>query len=382
MIDYIVLCAVGIEKVLCNEIKHLGYKIERTLPGKIYVKADEAFIYTANINLRTAERIMMVLKTFQAITFDSLYENIKSIRWSDYIPKNTNVEITKLSSVKSQLYALSSIQSVSHKAVYDSLKLSYNQTEHLSKDTQAVEIRLYLNNDIAEVCLDLSGEPLHKRGYRKLVSQAPLKETIASAMLLTSGWKRKFPLYDPFCGSGTIPIEAALYAMNIAPGLYRSFSVQNLKFYSQDQFIKAKQLAVSKIREYDASEFSICASDKDKEIISCAIKNADNFKLAQYITFMTESMEKLIDRSGIGYVVTNPPYGKRIRDEKYAAKVYEQMRYLKKVFKSWTYVIITDSDDFESYFDMKASKKLTIHNGSIVNTVYTFDNASEKSVIS
>ncbi|HNY38375.1 MAG TPA: hypothetical protein PKI73_10325, partial [Petrotogaceae bacterium] len=192
----------------------------------------------------------------------------------------------------------------------------------------------------------------------------------------------KFPLYDPFCGSGTIPIEAALYAMNIAPGLYRSFSVQNLKFYSQDQFIKAKQLAVSKIREYDASEFSICASDKDKEIISCAIKNADNFKLAQYITFMTESMEKLIDRSGIGYVVTNPPYGKRIRDEKYAAKVYEQMRYLKKVFKSWTYVIITDSDDFESYFDMKASKKLTIHNGSIVNTVYTFDNASEKSVIS
>jgi putative N6-adenine-specific DNA methylase len=382
MIDYIVLCAVGIEKVLCKEIKHLDYKIERTLPGKVYVKADEAFIYTANINLRTAERIMMVLKTFKATTFDSLYENIKSIRWSDYIPKNANVEITKLSSIKSQLYALSSIQSVSHKAVYDSLKLSYNQTEHLSKDTQAIEIRLYLNNDIAEVCLDLSGEPLHKRGYRKLVSQAPLKETIASAMLLASGWKRKFPLYDPFCGSGTIPIEAAMYAMNIAPGLYRSFSVQNLKFYNQDKFIKAKQLAVSKIREYDASEFSICASDKDREIISCAIKNADNFKLAQYITFMTESMEKLIDRSGIGYVVTNPPYGKRIRDEKYAAKVYEQMRYLKKVFKSWTYVIITDSDDFESYFDMKASKKFTIHNGSIVNTVYTFDNTSEKSVIS
>jgi len=243
-----------------------------------------------------------------------------------------------------------------------------------------LEIRLYLNSDIAEVCLDLSGEPLHKRGYRKLVSQAPLKETIASAMLLTSGWKRKFPLYDPFCGSGTIPIEAALYAMNIAPGLYRSFSIQNLKFYNQDRFIKAKQLAVSKIREYDASEFSICASDKDKEIISCAIKNADNFKLTQYITFITESMEKLVDRSGIGYVVTNPPYGKRIRDEKYATKVYEQMRYLKKVFKSWTYVIITDSDDFESYFDMKASKKLTIHNGSIVNTVYTFDNAPGNSV--
>ncbi|GAB6188274.1 class I SAM-dependent RNA methyltransferase [Marinitoga arctica] len=368
--EYIALCATGLEKVLSNELKKMNYKIEKTKDGMVFFSGKDYDYYNLNLNIRTAERILIQIGEFHAETFDELYDGIMNLSLSHFLPKNGKIIIDKVRSSKSLLYNKSVIQSIIKKAIVENLKKTYNLKTY-SEEHGIYKIRAYLKKNNIILALDTTGDGLHKRGYRKLVSEAPLRETIAAAMILKAGWKRKFALIDPFCGSGTIPIEAALYGLNISPGLYRNFSFESWKNYDKKRFDTLKKQAKEAIKY---SDLKIYGFDKNYKMIEIALKNSQNFGLDKFIKFEKRNMESIKLNYSSGYIITNPPYGIRLNDKTHAEKIYEQMRYLRKNYSNFYFSIITSHENFESFFGKKADKKKKIINGNQISYIYEFKN--------
>ncbi|SHF08811.1 putative N6-adenine-specific DNA methylase [Marinitoga hydrogenitolerans DSM 16785] len=368
--EYLVLCALGLEKILSNELKKMNYKIKNANDGMVHFSGKDFDYYNLNLNLRTAERVFIKVGEFHAETFDELYDGIMKLSLSHFLPKNGKIIIDKVRSSKSTLYNQSVIQSVLKKAIIEKLKKEYKINSY-SEENGIYKIRAYLKRNNVIIALDTTGEGLHKRGYRKLVSEAPLRETIAAAMILKAGWKRKDVLIDPFCGSGTIPIEAALYGLNIAPGLYRRFIFESWKNFDNKKFETLKKQAIESIKYTDLKIFGF---DKNYKMIEIALRNAQTFKLDKYIKFEKSNMESIKLNYNNGYIITNPPYGLRIKDKIHAEKIYEQMRYLKKQFPHFDYSIITSHEKFEHFFGQKANKKKKIINGNQILYIYEFKN--------
>ncbi|WGS65459.1 THUMP domain-containing class I SAM-dependent RNA methyltransferase [Marinitoga aeolica] len=365
--EYIALCALGLEKILSNELKKMNYKIEKANDGMVEFYGNDYEYYKLNLNLRTAERIFIKIGEFYAETFDELFSGITDIKWVDFLPKNGKIIIDKVRTSKSVLYNQSVIQSVVKKAIIERLKKEYKINSYL-EEAGIYKFRVYIKKNKVTIVLDTTGEGLHKRGYRKLVSQAPLRETIAAAMILKAGWKRKHVLIDPFCGSGTIPIEAAMYGLNIAPGLYRHFVFESWHNFNKNRLDKIKKEAIDSIKY---TELKIYGFDKDYKMIEIAGKNAENFNLDKYINFEKNNMESIKLDYDEGYIITNPPYGERLKDKKHAEKIYEQMRYLRKKYPKFKYSIITSHEDFEKFFGNKSDKKKKIINGK--QTLYIYE---------
>ncbi|MDR0494059.1 MAG: class I SAM-dependent RNA methyltransferase [Treponema sp.] len=384
----VALCAVGAEKVVSNEIKKLGMEVDLSGFGKVRFRSSLEGLYRALMGLRTADRVLLEAASFPAADFDALFAGANAVPWENFIPANMGLTIAKVRSNRSRLRAETSIQSVTHKAAAARLCAAYGLAR-LPEDGAMAEIRVYLEKDTASLLLDLSGDPLFKRGYRKEGGVAPIRETTAAAMLLLSGWKRKYPLYDPFCGSGTILTEALMFAWDMAPGLDRQFA------------LSAMLIADSKIEETVRDEFRgkvnftrtirVAGSDGDASAVTLATSNIkrvykpglpeeenalpvlrtlpmNNAKPA-----FAASIKSGQSSAPCGFIITNPPYGKRLGDPAASERLYGEMAILARHFPQWKLALITDHPGFESFFGRKADSCREIKGGPVAAYFFQYE---------
>ena len=377
----VALCAPGAEKTVSNELKKMGFSIEEGGYGRIRFKTKLSGLYRCLMGLRAADRLLLEVASYEALDFDALFEGVLNQSWEEYIPPNMGLRVAKVRTNRSMLEAETSIQAIVHKAAAQRL-CTKRGINRLPENTDEAELRVYIEKNRVSVLLDLCGEPLFKRGYRTAGGQAPLRESTAAAILLLSGWRRKFPLYDPFCGSGTIVIEAALYAWDIAPGLGRRFALEKLLLANskEEQGIKEEILA-----KVDFSRLvRISGSDSDATVVSSARSNFNRvmsaFKtmgLQALPSFNVIPMEKAkpIGESveDKGFIITNPPYGRRLGDAEAAEKTYAEMGKLAQNFPGWKLALITDHPGFESFFGKKADSCREISNGAIQSYLFQFE---------
>lgn len=366
----VVPCHFGMEAVTKREIYDLGYEIVKVEDGRITFEGDEEAICRANIFLRTAERVLLQVGRFHAETFDELFEGIKVLPWERYIPKNGKFWVTKASSIKSKLFSPSDIQSIAKKAMVERMK-QYYDVNWFEEDGAPYPVRIFLLKDEVMVTIDTSGESLHKRGYRLMTSKAPITETLAAALILLSPWRKDRILVDPFCGSGTFPIEAAMIAANIAPGMNRSFTAEqwtNLipKHLWYDTVEEARDLVDTDIKT-DIQGFDI-----DGEVVKAARENAKRAGVDHLIHFQQRPVAELRHPKKYGFIITNPPYGERLEDKKALPGLYTQIGQAFAGLDSWSLYMITSYEDAERYIGRKADKNRKIYNGMIKTYFYQF----------
>lgn len=369
-LEIIVPCHFGLEAVLKKEIYDLGYEILQVEDGRVTFEGDAEAVCRANIFLRTAERVLVKAGEFPAETFDELFEGIKAIPWEDYIPKDGRFWVTKASSIKSKLFSPSDIQSIVKKAMVERLKQSYH-VEWFPESGASYPLRIFLLKDRVTVALDTSGESLHKRGYRTMTSKAPITETLAAALIMLTPWKKDRILVDPFCGSGTFPIEAAMMAANIAPGMNREFTAE------QWTNLIDRQLwydAVEEAREnMDTDiEVDIQGYDIDGEIIKAARENAKRAGVEQLIHFQQRPVSALNHPKKYGFVITNPPYGERLEEKAALPVLYTEIGQAFTRLTNWSEYLITSYEDAERYIGRKADKNRKIYNGMLKTYFYQF----------
>jgi len=351
----IALCAVGLEKIASQEIARLGLDVVERKSGRIYFKLDEnnlaRDLATVNIGLRTVERVLIELGRFPAGDFDAFFDGIRGLPWELCCYKDSKLHIERVRSNASKLAAQTSLQAMAQKAAYSRLMETYRMRE-MPETGNIVGARVYLDNDMCSVGIDTSGDPLHKRGYRKRVVLAPLKETIAASLLFFSGWNRKYALLDPFCGSGTIAIEAALYALDFAPGLMRRFAFEAMPAISPRLVDEVRAGFEARIR-HDV-DVDIRASDTDPEALNAARGNADDAGILDWITFEQRKAEDVAPFAPKGYLLANPPYGNRMGTEEEATELYERLSDMRERFSTggWGMGFITDKEDFGRAFGM------------------------------
>lgn len=366
----VVPCHFGMEAVTKREIYDLGYEITKVEDGRITFEGDEEAICRANIFLRTAERVLLQVGRFHAETFDELFEGIKGLPWETYIPKNGKFWVTKASSIKSKLFSPSDIQSIAKKAMVERMK-QYYDVNWFEEDGAPYPVRIFLLKDEVMVTLDTSGESLHKRGYRLMTSKAPITETLAAALILLSPWRKDRILVDPFCGSGTFPIEAAMIAADIAPGMNRSFTAEqwtNLipKQLWYDTVEEARDLVNTDIRT-DIQGFDI-----DGEVVKAARENAKRAGVDHLIHFQQRPVAELRHPKKYGFIITNPPYGERLEEKKALPELYTQIGQAFAGLDSWSLYMITSYEDAERYIGRKADRNRKIYNGMIKTYFYQF----------
>ncbi len=366
----VVPCHFGMEAVTKREIYDLGYEIVKVEDGRITFEGDEEAICRANIFLRTAERVLLQVGRFHAETFDELFEGIKALPWESYIPKNGKFWVTKASSIKSKLFSPSDIQSIAKKAMVERMK-QYYDVNWFEEDGAPYPVRIFLLKDEVMVTIDTSGESLHKRGYRLMTSKAPITETLAAALILLSPWRKDRILVDPFCGSGTFPIEAAMIAANIAPGMNRSFTAEqwtNLipKQLWYDTVEEARDLVDTDIKT-DIQGFDI-----DGEVVKAARENAKRAGVDHLIHFQQRPVAELRHPKKYGFIITNPPYGERLEEKKALPELYTQIGQAFAGLDSWSLYMITSYEDAERYIGRKADKNRKIYNGMIKTYFYQF----------
>jgi len=433
----VALCATGAEKALSNELRKLDLPITDTGFGRVRFSADLPGLYSSLMGLRTADRVLLELGFFQSMDFDSLFEGTWDVPWEQLIPRGMGITVVKVRSNRSQLRAETSIQSVVHKAVAERLCSRYkiNRLPEGADASAQAEIRVYVEKDMVSLLLDLSGEPLFKRGYRTEGGVAPLRETTAAALLLLSGWKRKYPLYDPFCGSGTILIEAAMYAWDMAPGLGRSFAIGNLLIADRQTEETVREGFRGRVN-FD-NIIRIAGSDEDGRSVSIAesncqrardialgraplrgIRPADTYseprrgeasRTADFGSADSVAAGSLV-KSGKslpvlrqlaldnvcspfdkepqttaagtgkgsspqpeGFIVTNPPYGRRLGETGDAERIYGTMKILRDKFPGWKFSVISDHPGFESFFGSKADSCREISNGAVQSYYYQYE---------
>lgn len=363
-------CHFGVEAVLKKEIYDLGYEIETVEDGKVTFIGDEEAICRANVFLRTAGRILIRVGKFKAETFEELFQGTKAIPWEEYIPANGKFWVAKATSIKSKLFSGSDIQSIMKKAMVERMKQKYHK-EWFQEDGASYPVRVFIHKDEVVVGLDTTGESLHKRGYRKLTSKAPVAENLAAAMISLTPWHKDRILVDPFCGSGTIPIEAAMMAANIAPGMNREFTAH------QWENIIDKKLwyeAVDEANDFmDINvETDIQAFDIDGKIVKSARENAKLAGVEHLIHFQERPVSQLNHPKKYGFVITNPPYGERLEDKSTLPPIYREIGEAMKRLDTWSVYLITSYDDTEKYIGRKADKNRKIYNGMMKTYYYQF----------
>ena len=369
-IELVAPCHFGLEAVLKKEILDLGYEIVRVEDGRVTFAGDEDAICRANIFLRTAERILLKVGQLHAVTFDELFEGIKALPWENYIPSDGKFWVAKASSVKSKLFSPADIQSIVKKAIVERLKGVYF-LQWFPETGAEYPIRISFMKDEAVVCLDTTGLSLHKRGYRTMVSKAPIKETLAAALLMLTPWHKDRILVDPFCGSGTFPIEAAMMAANIAPGMNRSFTAEKwTNFVGRKYWYGAIDEANDLVD--DQIETDIQGYDIDGDIIKAARQNAREAGVDHLIHFQQRPLSELSHPKKYGFIVSNPPYGERLEEKSHLPALYTEIGDRFRELDSWSMYLITSYEDAEKYIGKKADKNRKIYNGMLKTYYYQF----------
>ncbi|MDU5374087.1 MULTISPECIES: class I SAM-dependent RNA methyltransferase [Peptoniphilaceae] len=357
----------GLEAVTKRELQDLGYKDLEVSGGKIKISCQLKDIAILNLRLRTAERVLLLIDSFRAETFEELFDKVFEIRWWDYIAEEDQF-IIQGRSRKSKLFSISDCQRITEKAIIEKLKMKY-KVSWFEKSGPRVKIEVSLLNDIAEITMDTSGDGLHKRGYREVNYKAPLSETIAASLVKLTFWNKDRILADPFCGSGTIPIEAAMIEKNIAPGLMRDFDFVNFKFFDEEIFKEEKKKCYSEIK-YD-EKLEILASDVSHKAIQIARANAEILGLDEDISFFQKDIRDLDLPDDYGIIITNPPYGERIGKED-VDQLNKELGELARSLKTWSYYIITANENFEKNFGKKADRNRKLYNGRLKTYYYQY----------
>lgn len=368
--ELVVPCHFGLEAVLKREIYDLGYEISRVEDGRISFIGDAEAICRANIFLRTAERVLVQVGKFNATTFEELFQGIKALPWEEYIPEDGKFWVKKASSIKSKLFSPSDIQSIAKKAMVERMKQHY-KTAWFQEDGAPYPVRIFLLKDEVTVTLDTSGDSLHKRGYRTMTSKAPLTETLAAALLMLTPWKPDRILVDPFCGSGTFPIEAAMIAAGIAPGMSREFTAEQwTNMIEKKLWYECVQEAQDMVHK-DVS-VDIQGYDIDGEVVKAARENAKRAGVDHLIHFQQREVAKLSHPKKYGFVIANPPYGERLEDKADLPELYRQIGEAYKGLDAWSMYLITGYEDAERYIGKKADKNRKIYNGMLKTYFYQF----------
>ncbi|WP_286153962.1 THUMP domain-containing class I SAM-dependent RNA methyltransferase [Sporofaciens musculi] len=369
-IELIAPCHFGLEAVLKREILDLGYEIARVEDGRVTFYGDAEAVCYANIFLRTAERILWKVGSFRAVTFEELFERTRELPWETFIPRNGKFWVTKAASVKSKLFSPSDIQSIMKKAMVRRLANHYG-IEHFPEDGAPYPVRVFLMKDEVTVGIDTSGVSLHKRGYREVSGKAPITETLAAALIMLTPWRRERILVDPFCGSGTFPIEAAMMAADIAPGMNRSFTAEKwTNLIPKRLWYDAVEEAGDRIR--DNVEVDIQGYDVERSVIRIARRNAKEAGVEHLIHFQERDVRELNHPKKYGFVITNPPYGERLEEKAALPELYRAFGEGFCRLDSWSAYMITSYEEAEKYFGRKADKNRKIYNGMLKTYFYQF----------
>jgi len=363
-------CHFGMEAVLKREIIDIGYEISRVEDGRVYFMGDDEAIARCNLWLRTTERVMIKIAQFRATTYEELFQGTRAIRWQDYIPQNGKFWVTKATSISSKLFSPSDIQSVMKKAMVEKLKTVY-RTDWFPEDGASYPLRVTINKDIVTIGLDTTGDSLHKRGYRTNTVKAPITETLAAALIMLTPWNGERILVDPFCGSGTFAIEAAMIAANMAPGLNREFLSQTWEnIVSKKCWYDAIDEA-NELVDLDV-DTDIQGYDIDSFAVKAARANAENAGVENLIHFQERSVDKLSHPKKYGFIITNPPYGERLEEKENLPAIYQSLGKRFKALDDWSMYLITAWEDTEKAIGRKADKNRKIYNGMMKTYFYQF----------
>lgn len=357
----IATCAAGIESIVGNELKHLGYKVN-VENGRVRFDGDVADIAKTNLWLRTADRIKIVVGEFTAKTFEELFQGVESLNWEDFLPLDAEFPVAGKSQ-KSTLHNVPSVQAITKKAIVTKMSTVYHRRTKLPETGALYPIEVAINKDKVLITLDTTGSSLFKRGYRVNKGGAPLKENMAATLVLLARWYPEMPFVDPVCGSGTIPIEAALIGCNIAPGLKRNFAFEDWDWVDKDIIKQAReqaQAAIKKDIDLDISGYDIDGSMIEiakENTVQAGVQDIVNFKQMAVKDFKTDKIN--------GVIVANPPYGERLSDKEHVHQLYQQMGKLYQPLTSWSKYILTSDLQFEQFYGTKATKRRKLYNGSL-----------------
>ena len=368
--EWIAPCHFGLESVVKREVQDLGYEVTQVEDGRVTFSGGTDASCRANIFLRTAERILLKVGSFRAETFEELFTGTKEIPWEEYIPEDGKFWVAKAASVKSRLFSPSDIQSIMKKAMVERLKLKYH-IQWFPETGAAYPVRVFLMKDVVTVGIDTTGTSLHKRGYRPAAGKAPIAENLAAALIMLTPWKKDRILVDPFCGSGTFPIEAAMMAANIAPGMNREFTAEdwtNLipKKHWYDAVNEAQDLIDDQI------ETDIQGYDADEDVLRIARKNAEAAGVGHLIHFQRREVKDLSHPKKYGFIITNPPYGERLEEKDTLPRIYRDFGEAFRRLDCWSAYMITSYEDAQRYFGKKAEKNRKIYNGMIRTYFYQY----------
>lgn len=368
-VTLIATAAMGLESLVANEVKQLGYEDVEVENGKITFEADIKAICRTNLWLRTADRVKLKIGEFKAYSFDELFEKTKALPWGDFLPENAEFPVTGKSH-KSKLFSVSDCQSIVKKAVVESMKGHYSTTGWFEENGPLFKIEVALLKDTVTLTIDTTGAGLHKRGYRAGQGEAPIKETLAAAMVQLTNWTPDRPFVDPFCGSGTIPIEAALIGQNIAPGFNREFVSEQWPWIPESYWSRALEEAED-LAKYDLP-LDISGTDIDHKMVEIATQNALEAGFGDIIKFKQMQVSDFTTRKEYGYIVGNPPYGERIGERNEVEHMYKTMGKTLQEYDTWSVYILTSHDKFEELYGKKASKKRKLFNGFIRTDYYQY----------
>ena len=363
-------CHFGLEAVLKKEIIDLGYEVLSVEDGRVTFAGDENALCRANIFLRTAERVLLKIGSFHAETFEELFQGTKNLPWEDYIPEDGKFWVAKAASIKSRLFSPSDIQSIMKKAMVERLKSVYH-IQWFAESGASYPVRVFLMKDEVTVGLDTTGESLHKRGYRKLTAKAPIAENLAAALIMLTPWKSDRILVDPFCGSGTFPIEAAMMAAHMAPGMNRSFLAEDwTHITARKNWYRAMDEAASMVNM--EVETDIQGYDIDDKMVAVARENARLAGVEDMIHFQRRSVENLSHPKKYGFIITNPPYGERLEDKETLPAIYRTLGERYMTLDSWSMYVISAYGQAEQDIGRKADKNRKIYNGMMKTYFYQF----------
>lgn len=366
--NLVATAAMGLEAIVGDEVRELGYDAH-VENGKVYFEGDELAIARTNLWLRVADRVKIIVGTFPAKTFDQLFEGVKALDWEKYLPVDANFPVSG-KAVKSKLYSVPDCQAITKKAIVERLKQAYQRNSFLDESGAKFKIEISILKDVATLTIDTSGAGLHKRGYRQLQGEAPLKETLAAALVKISKWNPSRPFVDPFCGSGTIALEAAMIGQNIAPGYNRDFISEEWPWFKKEIWDQARDEADEKA-DYD-QPLNIIGSDIDHRMVALAQENATEAGFGDIITFKQMQARDFTTMDTDGVMIGNPPYGERIGEVEVIEQVISDLGHVMKNYPTWSVYMLSSMENFETLYGRRATKKRKLFNGFIRTDYYQY----------
>lgn len=366
--NLVATAAMGLEAIVGDEVRELGYDAH-VENGKVYFEGDELAIARTNLWLRVADRVKIIVGTFPAKTFDQLFEGVKALDWEKYLPVDANFPVSG-KAVKSKLYSVPDCQAITKKAIVERLKQAYQRNSFLDESGAKFKIEISILKDVATLTIDTSGAGLHKRGYRQLQGEAPLKETLAAALVKISKWNPSRPFVDPFCGSGTIALEAAMIGQNIAPGYNRDFISEEWPWFKKEIWDQARDEADGKA-DYD-QPLNIIGSDIDHRMVALAQENATEAGFGDIITFKQMQARDFTTMDTDGVMIGNPPYGERIGEVEVIEQVISDLGHVMKNYPTWSVYMLSSMENFETLYGRRATKKRKLFNGFIRTDYYQY----------